>query len=226
MVVIVEPQGRADADKQYSWPAYVTNVRRAAKCPRAVLVVICPDPAEAEKCRRAIPAGHPGFDLWPIVIDPLHAPSTEGATSWMVIFDACLGVVDIGTDSGARLVLSAVRDLGASAADRERLITLILEAAPAAARQHLEDLMTTTEWKSEFVENFVNVGRKEGLEEGIAQGVVRAKTGDILKTLGARNLEPTKEQRDKVNAATDLAQLERWFDRALTAATAAEVFAE
>ena len=33
MVVIVEPQGRADLDKQYSWPAYVTNVRRAASVP-------------------------------------------------------------------------------------------------------------------------------------------------------------------------------------------------
>src|ERR1700678_1701911 len=59
LVVIIEPQGRADVDKQYSWPAYVTNVRRAARCPRAVLVVICPDPAEGEKCRQAIPTGHP-----------------------------------------------------------------------------------------------------------------------------------------------------------------------
>jgi hypothetical protein len=33
LAVIVEPQGRDDADKQYSWPAYVTNVRRAAKLP-------------------------------------------------------------------------------------------------------------------------------------------------------------------------------------------------
>ena len=33
LVVIIEPQGRADFDKQYSWPAYVTNVRRAASVP-------------------------------------------------------------------------------------------------------------------------------------------------------------------------------------------------
>ena len=36
LVVIIEPQGRADVDKQYSWPAY-----------------------EGEKCRQAIPTGHP-----------------------------------------------------------------------------------------------------------------------------------------------------------------------
>jgi hypothetical protein len=128
--------------------AYVTNVRRAAKCPRAVLVVICPDPVEGEKCRKGIPTGHPGFDLWPIVIDPLHAPSADGASPWLVIFDACLGVIEMGTEPGARRILNA------------------------------------------------------------------------------RDLKPTKGQRGQINAATDLAQLDRWFDRALTAGTAAEVFAD
>jgi hypothetical protein len=230
LVVIIEPQGRADVDKQYSWPAYVTNVRRAAKCPRAVLVVICPDPAEGEKCRQGIPTGHPGFDLRPIVIDPLHAPSAEGGSPWLVIFDACLGVLELGTEPGARRILNAVHDSATSAADRERLITLILKAAPAAARQILEDLMATTEWKSDFVQSFVNVGieqgREQGREQGIVEGTIRAKADGILKILDARQLKPTKDQRGQVSEATDLAQLDRWFDRSLTAATAAEVFAD
>ena len=230
LVVIIEPQGRADVDKQYSWPAYVTNVRRAAKCPRAVLVVICPDPAEGENCRKGIPTGHPGFDLLPIVIDPLHAPDPEDGSPWLLIFDACLGVLEMATEPGARRVLNAVHDSATSAADRERLITLILKAAPAAARQILEDLMATTEWKSDFVESFVNVGMEKGLEQGreqgIVEGAIRAKAEDILKILDARHLKPTKDQRGQVNAATDLAQLDRWFDRALIAATAAEVFAD
>jgi plasmid stabilization system protein ParE len=226
LVVVIEPQGRADVDKQYSWPAYVTNVRRAAKCSRAVLVVICPDPAEGEKCRQGIPTGHPGFDLRPIVIDPLHAPSAEGASPWLVIFDACLGVLELRTEPGARRILNAVHDSATSAADRKRLITLILKAAPAAARQILEDLMATTEWKSDFVESFVNVGIEKGLEQGIVEGAIRAKAEGILKVLDARLLKPTEDQRGQVNAATDLAQLDRWFDRALTAATVAEVFAD
>ena len=113
-----------------------------------------------------------------------------------------------------------------SAADRERLITLILKAAPAAARQILEDLMATTGWKSDFVEGFVNVGIEKGREQGIVEGAVRAKAEDILKVLDARDLNPTNDQRGQVNAATDLAQLDRWFDRALTAATTAEIFAD
>ena len=65
-------------------------------------------------------------------------------------------------EPGARRILNAVHDSGTSAADRERLMTLILEAAPAAARQILEDLMATTEWKNDFVESFVNVGIEKG----------------------------------------------------------------
>ena len=98
--------------------------------------------------------------------------------------------------------------------------------------------MATTEWKSDFVESFVKVGMEKGLEQGrelgrelgreqgIVEGAIRAKAEDILKILDARHLKPTKDQRGQVNAATDLAQLDRWFDRALTAATAAEVFAD
>ena len=94
--------------------------------------------------------------------------------------------------------------------------------------------MATTEWKNDFVESFVKVGIEKGLEQGIEQGreqgivegIIRAKAEAILKVLDARNLKPTKDQRGQVNVATDLAQLDRWFDRALTAASAAEVFAD
>jgi hypothetical protein len=168
--------------------------------------------------------------LRPIVIDPLHAPSTEGASPWLVIFEACLGSLEMETEAGARRVLNAVHDSGSSAADRKRLITLILKTAHAAARQILEDLMATTEWKSDFVESFVNVGIEQGLEQGRAQGLtegaIRAKAEAVLKILDARQLKPTRDQRSQVGAATDIAQLDRWFDRALIAATAAEVFAD
>jgi flagellar biosynthesis/type III secretory pathway protein FliH len=102
--------------------------------------------------------------------------------------------------------------------------------------------MATTEWKNDFVESFVNLGIEKGLEQGreqgleqgqelgrelgMAEGAIRAKAEDILKVLDARHLKPTKEQRGQVNAATDLTKLDRWFDRALTAATAAEIFAD
>jgi hypothetical protein len=84
----------------------------------------------------------------------------------------------------------------------------------------LEDLMAATEWKSDFIESYVNVGIEQGREEGLASG----KAGAIVKVLDVRQLQPATEQLAQVSACTDLAQLDRWFERSLTAATAAEVF--
>src|SRR5690242_16629678 len=79
LAVIIEPQLRDSQTKRYSWPVYVTTARRLAGCPAAVLVVLCPDPAEADKCRQLIRTGHPGFDLAPIVIDSGAPPGRDGA---------------------------------------------------------------------------------------------------------------------------------------------------
>jgi hypothetical protein len=77
LVVIIEPQLRDSDTKRYSWPAYLTTARRLNGCPAAVLVVLCPDPAEAAKCRQTIRTGHPGFDLTPIVIDASETPGAD-----------------------------------------------------------------------------------------------------------------------------------------------------
>jgi hypothetical protein len=82
------------------------------------------------------------------------------------------------------------------------------------------------EWKSEFVESFVEQGREQGLEQGLEQGNVQTKRQDLLKVLDLRGLRPTEEQRARVGSSTDFAQLDRWFERSLTATAAAEVFTD
>ena len=72
--------------------------------------------------------------------------------------------------------------------------------------------MTTMEWKSEFIESFVD------------QGHVEAKREDVLKALDLRDLRPTEEQRARVASSSDLAQLDQWFARSLNATSADEVF--
>ena len=59
---------------------------------------------------------------------------------------------------------------------------------------------------------------------GVDEGEANTKAQDLLKVIDARNLEPTKEQRAMVTADAGLDKLNRWFDRALTAATASEIF--
>lgn len=213
LVIIVEPQGRDEPTKDFSWPVYLTAVRRAVQCRSAFLLVICPDPGEAEKCRRIISTGHPGFDLVPEVIDPLNAPGADGgSTPYLAIFAACMGAIDLETEQGARQVLTAIQDSGSSTADRERLTTIILAIASSAARQILEDMMTAIEWKSDFIEGFHR------------RGAAEAKAEDTLKVIDARRIKVTDLQREQVTSSTDLTQLDEWFDRALTADTANDIF--
>jgi hypothetical protein len=84
--------------------------------------------------------------------------------------------------------------------------------------------MKTDEWKDDFVESYVKIGVDQGREQGREQGAAETKAQDVLKAMDVRGLRPSKEQRAKVTATAGLAKLEMWFERALTATTAADVF--
>jgi hypothetical protein len=79
-------------------------------------------------------------------------------------------------------------------------------------------MMTTSEYEKTFVERIH--------DQGIAEGEAKGKAEAVLKLLDARHLVPSGEERQRVTSCTDAMQLDRWFDRAITADTAAEVFAD
>jgi hypothetical protein len=79
-------------------------------------------------------------------------------------------------------------------------------------------MMTTSDYEKTFVERIH--------DQGIAEGEAKGKAEAILRLLDARHLVPSGEQRQQVASCTDTLQLDRWFDRAITAGTAAEVFAD
>jgi hypothetical protein len=148
-------------------------------------------------------------------------PGADGASPYLTVFAACMGTIDMTDKDGARHVLTAIRDTGAADADRNRLTAIILNLASNAARQTLETLMTAAEWTTHpFIESF----KKEGIKEGRQAGIAEAKAEDVLKLIDARGIKATKEQRTEVAESTDLAQLDKWFDRALTAKKAADIF--
>jgi hypothetical protein len=55
---------------------------------------------------------------------------------------------------------------------------------------------------------------------------IGVRADDIMKVLESRQLEPTPQQRELLAGCSDLLLARRWFDRALTAATVDEVFAD
>ena len=228
IAVVVEPQGRASDDKDQSWPVYATTARKANKCPRAVLVVACWDPAEAEKCRRIIATGHPGLVFVPIVIDRDNAPPLADASPYLVLFNAVIGAVDLDSRDGRASVVRAISATGAEGARFRSLCDIILGVAVSdAAREHLEELMGIT-YKSKFVDGWYQqgraVGEAEGKAQGIAEGAATTRTADILLTLESRGLRLTRAQRELIESCQDLDQLNSWFRRALTATTVTAVF--
>ena len=147
------------------------------------------------------------------------------------LFNAIIGAVDLDTEEGRALVVSAITATGAEGARFRTLCDIILGVAVSdAAHDHLEELMGITD-KSKFVDGWYQQGRAEGEadgmaegREGIAQGKAEARAADILLILKSRGLSPTRAQRELVESCDDLGQLGTWFDRGLTATTLAMVF--
>jgi predicted transposase YdaD len=87
-------------------------------------------------------------------------------------------------------------------------------------RQQTEEVMRS--YGEELIEQGLQRGREEGREEGLLQG--RAEY--ILRTLAARGVRVEGEERQRILSCTQVATLDRWFDRALTASTLSEVLAD
>jgi hypothetical protein len=208
LLIVIEPQGRSEEEKALSWPAYLSNLREAHRCRNAVLIVVCWNETEAERCRQAISLGHPGFVLVPIVVSPHNEPAIEDASPWLTILCAAIHAISLDNDDARRAVLDAITATGSNTTNRRRLTTIIMATANEAVRLALEALMETAEYKSDFFD------RVE------AQGEARV----LLKIFKSRGIELTDEQLDLVTSCADPDQLDLWADRALDATSAREVF--
>jgi hypothetical protein len=224
LAVVIETQGRDRKTKKVSWPVYLTTAIKANKVPRAILVVICWDPREAARCRRVIPTGHPGFDLYPIVVDPRTFPSWEDASPYLVILAGATKAIDLATPRGRDAVLTAIEQARAGHADTAALSTIILGVADTAARGELEALMASPKFHSTFVDGLLQQGEEKGLEKGLEKGAVKSKVEDLIKVIRARGLGLTQAQQELVTSCSDLSQLDTWFDQALDAKTADDIF--
>ncbi|MFJ8599515.1 zinc ribbon domain-containing protein [Streptomyces shenzhenensis] len=104
--------------------------------------------------------------------------------------------------------------------------------ADPQAKQMWRDLMTAIQyfWRHPLAEQVREEGREEGLELGLergrAEGKAEGKAESVLRILELRNIPVSQPIRDRVNASTDLDQLETWVRRALHATNADELFVE
>jgi len=69
----------------------------------------------------------------------------------------------------------------------------------------------------------LSVARREGIEAGHKAGFVEGKRDALLRLLARNGLALSEDERARISACSDVATLDRWFDHALTAKTAADV---
>ena len=222
IVVVTEVQkDPPDGDKRRAWVAYLALAQVEHKCD-AALVVIALRERTARASGRPIATGHPGFVLTPIVIGPDTTPAPDGLGGWQVsaelaVLAVLTGALDLGDADTQRLVLRAIARLDAER--REIYIRPIRATAPAAVRRALEELMATV-FRDEFIDGLLEQGRAEGEERGRAQG----EAAMVLRVLTARGFTVPDEIRQRVQACSDLDQIEAWGDRAATARSLDEIF--
>jgi hypothetical protein len=214
VVIVTEVQkDPPDTGKRRAWVAYLALAQVEHKCD-AALVVIALRERTARASGRPIPTGHPGFVLTPIVIGPDTTPAPDGpgtgpVSAELAVLAVLTGALDLGDAGTRQLVLQAIA--GVDAGRREIYTRLIRATASAAVRRALEELMATV-FRDEFVDGLLDQGRAAG------------EAAMLLRVLAARGFTVPDDIRQRVQKCTDLAQLEAWGDRAVTAKSLEELF--
>jgi hypothetical protein len=235
LAVIVEAQLEADADKPFTWPAYVATLRARKRCP-VCLLVVAPDEALAAWCRRPLELGPGTGALTPRVLGPRAVPVvTARAAARRNPELAVLSALTHGNDPGGERVITAMLGaLGAVDEPRRRFyINLIASRLNAATRAALEAMMEAGQADGELIDF---MGQVEAKLEARLEARLRARLAPeleargearaLLNVLAARGLAVGDAVRARITACTDLATLDRWIARAATARTADEVVAD
>jgi hypothetical protein len=217
LAVIVEVQLSSQKRKRRSWIAYVGTLHARLGC-LVVLLVICADAATANWCATPIHYGMPDNVLNAVVVGPRQIPTiTDPVAAQQTPELTLLSTMAHGNDGpDQKLILEAF--LSALQAihpdDRARYHDVVTTTLNAAAREHLEALMTTApyEYTSEFALRYFN------------DGEIKNAAKYVLKVLDARGVDLTPETRDRISQCRDVDQLDLWLTRAAVATTPEELF--
>jgi hypothetical protein len=214
LAVVVEAQLNRDPDKCWRWPAYVIGLRSRLRCP-ALLLVVCVDREVADWSAKPIEIGHPGWDLVPLVLGPDLIPVLTPTQDEIPVAElAVLSAITHAGHPDCERILEAMLD-SLRLLDEERAADyydVAFAVLPEAASQILEALMTSPvrEYMSDYARGY------------FAQGEATA----ILKFLDTRGIDVPEDARARISECRDRAQLDRWVQRAVTATTIEDFFAE
>jgi NAD-specific glutamate dehydrogenase len=100
------------------------------------------------------------------------------------------------------------------------------QAVHAAARQVLHSVLDgprAEELMRSYSEQLIEQGVEKGLARGLEKGLTRGRAEDVLRILTARGVQADEAARQRILPCSDVATLDRWFDRALNATSLSDV---
>lgn len=220
--IILEAQLGVDRDKPFAWPMYAVSARARYQCPFVVLVVT-PDPRTARWAAEQVDLG--GGHTWAaLVVGPEGIPViTDAEIATREPHLAVLSAMAHGRDEDVptAVAVATAAALGAAALpDPLRMLcfALIESSLGDAARKSFEMLPQGQQFFSESQRR----GFMQGKAEGQAEGEARA----LLLVLERRGFTVPDDRREQITACSDLAILEGWLARAISATKLEDVFSD
>jgi hypothetical protein len=227
-LLAVESQGRRDPDKLNSWTYYLAHLYAKYKLP-PVLLIACRDKATASWAAKPIRIGlptHTSIAVFPLVLGPDNLPAIidpdEAARDLpLSVFSALTHAKDPALPAILDALATALANTGGETAQGWAEYTEI-GLGDAQTRALWRHLMAT------YTPRFPGSGTliEETLIKGEAEGRAKGRAEDILRILGLRGIDVPEAARERITGCTDLDTLGTWFDRALTATSTEEMFAE
>ncbi|WP_028807839.1 hypothetical protein [Streptomyces canus] len=229
-LLVVESQGEPDQRKWGSWPYYLSYLYEKYRCD-PVLIVVTQSSATARWAAQPIHLGVrgcPSLTVRPLVLGPDNVPViADEREAERDVPLAVLSAMTHGRGRNSAVILespaAALRTIDAdSAAVFVQFVDSCL--ADPRAQQMWRDLMTAINyfWRHPLAEQV----RAEGREEGREEGMIRERVQMTLQILEWRGILVPDSVRNRVEACSDLEQLEVWAQRAVHASRAEDLFAE
>lgn len=220
-LVLVEAQRAVDEDKRYTWTYYLAYLADKYRLP-VLLLVICHDQRVARWAAQPFKHGagaYAALTLRAIVVGPHNVPvidDEEVARDYIPL--AVLSALTHAKDADIGTILATLASVLKKMNDPQEAYDLADIAGAGLADTQAGEIwrqmmaIDTSWYRSPFSQQLRAEGRAEGLAES------------VLRVLDKRGVAVSDEQRARVEGSTDLAQLDVWLDRAVTATEASEVF--
>ncbi|MEV8416925.1 hypothetical protein AB0P45_25460 [Streptomyces niveus] len=220
LLLAVESQGKKDPDKPASWTYYLSYLYAKYKT-APVLLVVCQDRATAEWAARPVhigPKQWASLTLRPLVAGPHNMPLiTNAADARKDLALATLSAITHADDPDIGAILKSL-----SAALREAPESLAGPLVELTA-QGLGKRPAAEQWRNLVAVDlsfYTSPLSEEIRDEGRAQQAARM----LLLALERRGVAVSDEARERITSCDDVDLLEQWHGRAITAASAEEIF--